>query len=329
MEYGMNIDFTKAIDQLEEMSNSVIEALPNLLVAVIVFIVFMILGRVVRAVVVRVPGLNRRQRNLSLVLGRLAQWGVLLLGFLVSAVIVFPNFSPADVIGLLGVGSVAIGFAFRDIFQNFLAGILLLITEPFQIGDQIVVSGFEGTVEDIETRATTIRTYDNRRVVIPNSALFTDSVTVNTAFEQRRLEYDFGIGFGDDIATAKQLILEAVASIEEILKEPKPEVLVVEIGDFSVVLRVRWWIKPPRRVDALDTRDRVLQAIKETLLNNGIDLPFPTRQILFHDQTEETDGDRHRQREGWPAGKGNIPKPRHVDPDQQYHSDRHSQEKEQ
>ncbi len=325
----MNIDFTKAIDQLEEMSNSVIEALPNLLVAVIVFIVFMILGRVVRAVVVRVPGLNRRQRNLSLVLGRLAQWGVLLLGFLVSAVIVFPNFSPADVIGLLGVGSVAIGFAFRDIFQNFLAGILLLITEPFQIGDQIVVSGFEGTVEDIETRATTIRTYDNRRVVIPNSALFTDSVTVNTAFEQRRLEYDFGIGFGDDIATAKQLILEAVASIEEILKEPKPEVLVVEIGDFSVVLRVRWWIKPPRRVDALDTRDRVLQAIKETLLNNGIDLPFPTRQILFHDQTEETDGDRHRQREGWPAGKGNIPKPRHVDPDQQYHSDRHSQEKEQ
>lgn len=296
----MNIDFSRAIDQLEAMLNSVIASLPNLFIALLMLIVFVLLGRAARAVVIRVPGLNRRQRNLSLVLGRLAQWGVLLVGFLVAAVIVFPNFSPADVIGLLGVGSVAVGFAFRDIFQNFLAGIILLITEPFQIGDQIVVSGFEGTVEEIETRATTIRTYDNRRVVIPNSELFTDSVIVNTAFERRRMEYDVGIGFGDDINRAKQLILQALDGLDEILKDPPPEVLMMEIGEFSIILRVRWWITPPRRIDALGTRDRVLQAVKETLLANGVDLPFPTRQILFHNQTEETDGDRRRQREGWP-----------------------------
>ena len=94
--------------------------------------------------------------------------------------IAIPSFQPAQLIQLLGISGVAIGFAFLDILQNFLAGILILLTEPFRLGDQIVVGGYEGTVEEIETRATSIRTYDGRRVVIPNSNLFTESVTVNT-----------------------------------------------------------------------------------------------------------------------------------------------------
>ena len=127
--------------------------------------------------------------------------------------IVIPS---SQLIQLLGISGVAIGFAFRDILQNFLAGILILLTEPFQIGDQIVVDNFEGTVDDIETRATTIKTYDGRRIVIPNSNLFTKAVTVNTAFDYRRLQYDIGIGYGDDIDRAKQLILEAMHSVDSL-----------------------------------------------------------------------------------------------------------------
>lgn len=81
----------------------------------------------------------------------------------------------------------------------------------------------------------------------------------------------------------------------------------MDFAHSSVTLRVRWWIAPPARADALDARDRVLTAIKRDLFANGIDLPFPTQQILFHDQTEETDGDRAQQREGWPAGT--VPAP--------------------
>ncbi|MFP3354118.1 mechanosensitive ion channel, partial [Pseudoalteromonas sp. SIMBA_153] len=98
------------------------------------------------------------------------------------------GFTPAKLIGALGIGSVAIGFAFKDIFQNLLSGILLLISEPFRIGDQIVSGDYEGTVEDIKIRATTIRTYDGRQVVIPNSDLYTSALTVNTAYKQRRLQ---------------------------------------------------------------------------------------------------------------------------------------------
>lgn len=215
-------------------------------------------------------------------------------------------------IQLLGISGVAIGFAFRDILQNFLAGILILLTEPFQINDQIVFKDFEGTVENIETRATTIRTYDGRRIVIPNSELFTNSVTVNTAFDSRRLQYDVGIGYGDDIDRAKELMLEALHSVPEILKDPAPDVLLMELAESTVNIRVRRWINPPRRADDLASRDKVLSTIKKTLVENGIDLPFPTQQILFHDQTEEIDGNRSRQREGWPSGKGEVPKPRNI-----------------
>ncbi len=298
--------------KIQGMINGLIVLLPNIMLALIVFVVFFFAARVIKSLVKRFTRQHRQARNLGLVLGRLSQGTVILVGLFVALSIILPSFKAGDLVQLLGISSVAIGFAFRDILQNFLAGILILLTEPFQIDDQIVFKDFEGTVENIQTRATTIRTYDGRRIVIPNSELFTNSVTVNTAFENRRLEYDIGIGYGDDIDQAKQLMLEAIHSVNGALKDPAPDVLVMELAESSVNIRARWWINPPRRADSLDARDQVLTAIKNKLTVNGIDLPFPTRQILFHDQTEETDGDRTHQREGWPAGNKEVPKPRSI-----------------
>ncbi|WP_228055028.1 mechanosensitive ion channel family protein [Gloeocapsopsis crepidinum] len=310
----MNIQaaITAAWDKIGGLINSFIVMLPNIVLALIVFILFFFAARWLKLLVKRLTRRHRQARNLGMVLGRLAQGTVILLGLFVALSIVVPTFRAGDLVQLLGISGVAIGFAFRDILQNFLAGILILLTEPFKIEDQIVFKGFEGTVENIETRATTIRTYDGRRIVIPNSELFTNSVTVNTAFENRRLEYDVGIGYSDDIKEAKRLMLEAVHSVDEVLKDPAADVLVMELAESTVNIRVRWWIKPPRRADSLDARDKVLAAIKNKLTAHGIDLPFPTRQILFHDQTEETDGDRNRQREGWPAGNQEVPKSRSI-----------------
>ncbi len=301
-----------ALSSLQQLGNDFLARLPYVIVALVVLVVFYVAAKGVRALVRRFAQRTKRHRNLGLVLGRLAQFGIVLLGLLVALVIALPNFTPGRLVELLGLTSVAIGFAFRDILQNFLAGILILITEPFRIGDQIIFKEFEGTVEDIQTRATLIKTYDGRRVVIPNSELFTNSVLVNTAFAKRRLEYDVGIGYGDDIATAKRLMLEATKSVQGVLPDPAPDVLVVELAPSSVNLRVRWWIEPPTRADALDTQDRVISAIKHACVEHGIDLPYPTRQILFHDQTENTDGDRRRQREGWPAGTDEVPQPQSV-----------------
>lgn len=294
--------WSAAVERVREMGTSFVASSPNIVVALVVLAVFYLVAKGARAIIYRVARRHAKHRNVGLVLGRLAQGAIVVLGVLVACVIVFPNFTPASLVGFLGVGSVAVGFAFRDVLQNYLAGILLLVTEPFRIGDQIVFGEFEGTVEDIQTRATFIRTYDGRRIVIPNAELFTNAVVVNTAHHTRRIEYDISIGYGDDVERAKSLVLEALRDLDIVLEDPPPDVLTMELGESGVSLRVRWWISPPERADALDTRDRVLAAIKRTLQDNGIDLPFPTQQILFHDQTEASDGDRRRQREGWPAG---------------------------
>ena len=297
--------------QIIEMVRNTIQLLPNLIIAVVVFIIFWFIARFSRRLIKNFTK-RKQSRNLGLVLARLSQGFIILVGAFIALAIVVPSFKPGDLVQLLGVSGVAVGFAFRDILQNFLAGILILITEPFVINDQIVFKEFEGTVENIQTRATTIRTYDGTRIVIPNAELFTNSVKVNTAFEKRRLQYDIGIGYGDDIAEAKRIILEVLNENPEALSDPGPEALVVDLADSTINIRARWWVQPPRRAEILDSQDEVLTQLCNRLLAGGIDLPFPTQQILFHDQTEETDGDRSRQREGWPANKGDNPKQRRI-----------------
>jgi len=304
------MDFSIAWQKINQMGRDFMALLPNLLFGLVVFVIFIFIARAVQSVVERVVQNRHQSQSLKLLLSRLSYVAALILGILVTVTIMVPSFTPASLLSALGVGGVAIGFAFKDIFQNFLAGILLLVTEPFKINDQITYKDFEGTVETIQTRATTIKTYDGRRVVIPNAELFINSVTVNTAYEQRRLQYDIGIGYGDDIGRARQLIVEAMRGVDGVLADPAPEALVVDLAGSSVNIRARWWINPPRRADIMGAQDRVLEAIKNTLTAHGIDLPFPTQQILLHDQTEATDGNRKTQREGWPAGPGDMPKSR-------------------
>lgn len=306
------MDFSLAWQKLHQIGRDLMLALPNIVFGLVVFVVFIVLARGARLLVLRLT--SHRRPSLGRLLSRLCYVGMLILAVLVTATIVLPGFTPTSLISALGVGGIAIGFAFKDIFQNFLAGILLLLTEPFQIGDQIKYKDFEGTVEDIQTRATAIKTYDGRRVIIPNAELFTNAVTVNTAYDKRRLQYDVGIGYGDDIARARALMLEAMRGVEGVLQDPGPEALVMELAGSSVNIRARWWVNPPRQADVLDAQDRVLEAIKNKLSENGIDLPYPTQQILFHDQTEATDGHRRQQREGWPAGAGAVPPARATAP---------------
>ena len=306
----MKFDPSVAWVKILTLANALVAAVPNIVIALIVFVIFYYAARQIRLLVRRLTQKHQNTRSAGLVLGRLAQGAMTLVGGLIGLTIVFPSFNVSSLINLLGISTVAIGFAFRDIFQNFLAGILLLLAEPFRIGDQIIVKDFEGTVQDIQTRATTIDTYDGRRVVIPNSELFTEAVTVNTAYEKRRCEYDIGVGYGDDLDRAKSLILDAVQGIDGVVAEPPAEVFVVGIGASSINIRAWWWVQPPSRRNVLLVQDRVLIAVKNTLTEHGIDIPYMTQTVLLHDQTDEYDGNRSAQREGWPAGKEAAPRSR-------------------
>lgn len=299
----MSSPLSVAYERFEQLGTEMLRLLPGLGIAVAIFLLFLVMAHWTRKFVQHLNA-RRFQHNLVIVLGRMAQWGIILLGLLLAITIAFPSFTPANLISALGITGIAIGFAFKDIFENFLAGILILVNEPFRIDDQIIFGAYEGTVEKIEARATMMRTYDGRLVVIPNAELFKGSLIVNTAFPTRRLEYDVTIGNGDDIAAAKELMLGVLRRLSGIERSPPPDALVLDYADNGVTIRIRWWIKPPRRADALDIRDQVLCAVKAELTRSGIDLPYPTHQVLLHDQTEASDGDRRLQREGWPARPG-------------------------
>ena len=174
----MHIDLSNAWKSGSRIIDTTVSLLPNLILAVIVFVLFVILASAAKSVVRRFIEKRRRRRSLGLLLGQLTHTLVVILGFLIALSIVAPSFQASDLIKVLGIGSVAVGFAFQNILQNFLAGILLLLQEPFEIGDWISVTGLEGTVDDIQTRATIITTKDQQRVVIPNAVLFTSPVIV-------------------------------------------------------------------------------------------------------------------------------------------------------
>lgn len=284
--------------------------LPNLLAAIVFLAIAWLVSRLIKSGIARVAS-TRGRHDLGNLLGGLAKGAVQIIGILFAAAIVFPSVNPGGVFATLGVGSVAIGFAFKDILQNLLAGLLLLINRPYRRGDQIVVKGFEGTVEHIESRATLIKTYDGRRVIIPNSDVYTSPVVVNTAFPHRRDEYLIGIGYGDDPEATAATFATVIAGVNGVVTDPAPQVLPWELANSTINLKARWWVKSTR-ADLVRVRAGVILAVHRAAVEHGIDLPFPTSVVLFHDQTEETDGDRTKQREGWPAG-AHPPQPRRTE----------------
>lgn len=296
---------------VDRLLDGFLAMLPLLVAAIVVFVLLLFAARGVRHVAEK--ALRRSSnRSAAIAISRLLYVAMVGLAMMIAVTIAFPSMTPGRLISVLGIGGVAIGFAFKDIFQNLLAGILILLRRPFRVGDEITTGEFTGTVESIETRATFIRTYDGRRVIIPNGDVYTKPVTVISAYDMLRSEYDVGIGYGDDLAEAKMIALEAMKRVDGVLADPPPDVLVWELGESAKNIRIRWWTKPARS-DVLRIRDAVLKEVAEAIAGAGMDLPFPTQVVLFHDQTEETDGDRSRQREGWPAGK-NPPKPRRQPP---------------
>lgn len=295
----IDADTGNIFEKIDKWLDGLLALLPNIGVALVVLIIgFTIAHFVAKAVKARAS--KRDRDSLGEVSSSLIKWVIIIGSVILAVTIVVPSVKPGDILASLGVGSVAIGFAFKDILQNMLAGILILIRQPFEVGDQIISGNHEGTVERIETRATFLKTYDGRSVVIPNSDIYTDKVTVNTAFKQRRSEYDIGVGCNDDWDKAKALILEAANSCEGVSSDPAPEVIPIALADFSNNIRLRWWTDSDQAT-VMHTFGRVLEAVYKKLDSNGIDMPYPTNVTLFHNQTEEADGDRAKQREGWPA----------------------------
>ena len=264
---------------LNEMAQHFWERVPYLIIALTVFIIFWLIAKIFKYFVNKALSSRLQNRhNLAMALNRIGGVFIVFIGFLVALVVAIPGFKAGQLVSALGIGSVAIGFAFKDIFQNLLSGILILLGEPFRIGDSIIVNGMEGVVEEIQVRATHLRSYDGRRLVIPNATVYTSPITVNTAYIQRRCEFVVGIGYDDDIAKAKQIIMDILNNDQLILSQPSFTVIMTALADFSVNLTVRWWINT-QETSIADSISNVQEKVKMAFSEQEINIPYPIQEL--------------------------------------------------
>ncbi len=276
------------ITSLQDIVGSLIRALPGLIAGIIILFLARYAAKFTHKVARKVGKKTLPSASLQLLLEKTSYILTLTLGVLLAGVVAFPGLSLGDIIAALGLGSVAVGFAFQDIFKNFLAGILLLLQEPFRIGDQIIVAGYEGTVEHIDIRTTRIRTYQGEQVIVPNATVFTNEIQVRTAYEYRRTDLGVGVDYNTPLPMAAQLLRETIQAVEGVLEYPQPEIDLVGFGDSSIDFVVRYWTTPQQQI-VRRVQTRAIITIKRVFDEADINIPYPIRTVYYYDQQRFND----------------------------------------
>jgi len=288
VESGVNIDANVQVirESLTTLWRDFLRRSPLMVAAAIVLIATAIFANVIGKLVTRILRKRRGIRSsLKDLIHQLLTIAIWVAGIVVAAVVLFPGLTPAKALTVLGLGSVAIGFAFKDIFENFFAGVLILWRYPFDRGDFITCENVTGRVEEITVRNTLIRRLDGELTVIPNATLFKSNVDVLTSRATRRVRILCGVAYGASIEAARDAILDGVKSCSTVKDNEKVEVFAHEFADSSINFEVAWWAGPTP-VEIRASRDEVVEAIKSALDAAGIEIPFPHRTLTFREPLE-------------------------------------------
>jgi len=261
-------------DQLQGMATGFVAALPSIAIALFVILLTWIVARFATRfsdMLVDKTDIRPSLKNLIDTMVKLAIW---VIGLFIAAVVVMPDLTPASLLAGLGIGAVAIGFAFQDIFENFLAGVLIMVREKMRIGDIIECEGITGKVEHISLRESHVRKLSGELTVVPNSILFKNPVEIFTDVEQRRHEVVVGVSYDTNLDHAADVIRRAVEGIDEVLASKGVDIFAQEFNSSSVDFLVRWWAGSSPR-SGWESKDKVVRAIKASLDEAGIEIPFP------------------------------------------------------
>ena len=270
------------VNSLGDILKSALEHLPNIGAAVIVILLTWGASLLFEKLIPRALGKTKWRtslKELAATFGKVVIW---LVGMMIAAMILFPGLTPSKALGAAGLASVAIGLAFKDIFQNFFAGILLLWKFPFEPGDYIECGDVTGKVLETQLRLTTIRQTNGELVVLPNSYLLGNPVNVLTSKDLRRVEVKAGIGYGEDIAKAVPIIQEALNSCDLASDQKDRSVLISGFGGSSIDMDLLFWAESSPRGQR-EARSQVITAVKAALDKAGIEIPFPYRTLTFSD----------------------------------------------
>lgn len=266
------------------LAESATRVVPRALAAAAVILLFWLIARAIRWALSFVFRRIIEDVTIESLIKQLTYYAILALGFFVAVDAL--GFDPTTVAAGIGLTGVVLGFALRDVLSNFVSGLLLLFLRPFEIGDQIVIGELEGSVERIELRATRLRAYDGRVMLVPNAEVFTSRIINNTADPVRRGKVEAWVGYDTDLKLAVETACDAAGRAEGVLDSPAPAVRVDELGQDDVVLEITFWTDS-RRADYKNTASAVRKAVVQAFKEAGVGLPEPDVRLLRPQRVDE------------------------------------------
>ena len=263
---------------LDRMYTLIVRYGMKFILALVVLIVGLIVIKWITKAIIRLMKKGNVNPSLIPFLKTLTNIG--LKAMLIISVMGMVGIEMTSFIAVLGAAGLAVGLALQGTLQNFAGGVMILLFKPYEVGHFIEAQGFMGTVKEIQIFTTVLSTPDNRKVIIPNSPLATGSITNFSAMPTRRIDFSFGIGYSDDIDKAKDILLKMAQKDDRVLKEDNPpEVMVEALGDSSVNLKLRTWVKSE---DYWGLFFDITENVKKQFDGARISIPFPQRDVHLY-----------------------------------------------
>lgn len=272
------IDFLNISEALQTMN--FVDLLGGVVAAMVIMVLTLIAAGWLSAAVRR--GMQARKSGPQPIqlITKITRYSILIFGTVIALQQV--GFNLTAFLTGLGVVGFTIGFALQDVSKNFVSGLILILQQPFDIGDAIKVTDYGGTIIAIDLRSTEIHTWDGQVVIIPNSDFLTNPITNYSRASRRRVDLGIGVSYASDLEQVRKIALESLVSVSGVLENPPPKVQYEEFGASTVNLTIYFWIDT-LQTDPFTAKDRSLVAVKEAFDRNKIEMPFPTRQLLLED----------------------------------------------
>ncbi len=261
-------------EQVQSMATGFVAALPSIAIALIVLVITWIVARFAIKIADTLVGRTEIRPNLKALTDTVVKLGIWIVGIMIAAIVVMPGLTPATLFAGLGIGAVAIGFAFQDIFENFLAGVLIMLREKMRIGDVIECEGITGKVEKITLRETHVRRLSGELTIVPNAMIFKNPVEILTDEVKRRHEVVVGVSYDTNLDHAADVIRRSVEGVAQVETAMGLDLFAQEFNSSSVDFLVRWWSGSTPRA-GWESKDKVVRAIKAGLDAAEIEIPFP------------------------------------------------------
>lgn len=267
---------------VSEFLTKIWDTFPYVIVAIIVMVTALFVGKVAKTMSQRALLKAGGHEGASNIIGKSAYAFCLVLGLTIALKIL-----GIDISFITGAVVFGLGFGMKDIIENYIAGVMILLQQPFKIGDIIKVGSHSGRVEEIEARTTFIRVFDGQRVVVPNSDLLSQTVVNYSTYPERRIHVFTGISYDSDLNLAIKVLMEYLETVTGILKKPKPVVLVTEQGWSEIEIEIRFWVDTTL-TNFLKKRSEVTQGILDVFNKAGIAMPYPVTTLAVdeHDSGE-------------------------------------------